>query len=64
MDAEVALEQAIAAADRTLWIIHGHGTGKLRQGVHDFLKQHDRIQNFEFATQADGGAGVTIAYIK
>ncbi len=64
MDAEVVLDRAIAAADSTLWIIHGHGTGKLRQGIHEFLKQHPRIQRFEIAPAEDGGAGVTIAYIK
>ncbi len=61
-DAEVVLEQAIAAAQGPVWIIHGHGTGKLRQGVHEWLKQHPRIERFELAAQNDGGAGVTIAY--
>jgi DNA mismatch repair protein MutS2 len=31
-DAEGILENAIAIAHGPLWIIHGHGTGKLRQG--------------------------------
>jgi DNA mismatch repair protein MutS2 len=64
MDAEVLLDRAIAATDSALWIIHGHGTGKLRQGIHDYLQQHARIQRFEIAPREDGGAGVTIAYIK
>jgi DNA mismatch repair protein MutS2 len=63
-DAEVVLEQKIAAADRgPLWIIHGHGTGKLKLGVHEFLKRHPQVNRFEAAAQADGGTGVTIAYI-
>jgi DNA mismatch repair protein MutS2 len=61
-DAERILEQAIAQAQGPLWIIHGHGTGKLRQGVHAFLQQHPRVSRYEPAEPADGGTGVTVAY--
>ncbi|MBD1871556.1 endonuclease MutS2 [Cyanobacteria bacterium FACHB-471] len=64
-DAEVVLERAIASAEAgALWIIHGHGTGKLRQGVHEFLKQHPQVSRYELAERTDGGSGVTIAYIQ
>ena len=64
-DAEVDLEKAIASAIESgvLWIIHGKGTGRLRQGVHEFLQQHPQIERFELAPQNEGGAGVTIAYL-
>ncbi|MBW4419737.1 MAG: endonuclease MutS2 [Myxacorys californica WJT36-NPBG1] len=61
-DAEVALERAISEIQGPMWIIHGHGTGKLRQGVHEFLRQHPRVERFELADRSDGGTGVTIAY--
>lgn len=66
-DAEIQLEQAIAEripVGGTLWIIHGKGTGKLREGVHQFLKQHPQIDRYELASQKEGGTGVTIAYLK
>ncbi|NJO79019.1 MAG: endonuclease MutS2 [Cyanobacteria bacterium RM1_2_2] len=64
-DAEHRLEQEITKADAgPLWIIHGHGTGKLRQGVQEFLKHHPQIDRFEPAEQADGGTGVTVAYVR
>lgn len=64
-DAEVVLEREIAKADAgPLWIIHGHGTGKLRQGVQEFLKRHPQVERFEFAEQPDGGTGVTVAYVR
>ncbi len=63
-DAEMVLERAIAQATGPLWIIHGHGTGRLRQGVHNFLQQHPLVSHFEPAEPADGGTGVTVAYIK
>ncbi len=64
-DAEVELERAIAAAQPgPIWVIHGHGTGKLRQGVQEFLKRHPQVERFEAADQADGGTGVTVAHIQ
>ncbi len=66
-DAEIELEQAIAQQiplGGALWIVHGKGTGKLRQGVQEFLKQHPQISHYELATQNEGGSGVTIAYLK
>ncbi|GAX39976.1 MutS2 family protein [Tolypothrix sp. NIES-4075] len=63
-DSELILDKAISEATGPIWIIHGHGTGKLRQGVHAFLHQHKRVTRFEAAEQADGGSGVTVAYIE
>jgi len=65
-DAEFELEQAIgqAISSGVLWIIHGKGTGKLREGVHAFLARHPLIDRFELAGQSDGGSGVTVAYLK
>ncbi|MBE9206355.1 endonuclease MutS2 [Nostoc sp. LEGE 06077] len=62
-DAEIELDKAISEANGPIWIIHGHGTGKLRLGVHAFLRQHPRVSSYEPAESADGGSGVTIAQI-
>jgi DNA mismatch repair protein MutS2 len=59
-DAELELDRALAEADGVLWIIHGHGTGRLRQGIHEFLQQHPKVRGFHLAEPSDGGAGVTI----
>lgn len=64
-DAEPVIEKAISEAQGgAIWIIHGHGTGKLRQGVHDFLQQHPQVERYELAAREEGGAGVTIAYLQ
>lgn len=64
--AESSLEGAIARAtaqgSQVLWVIHGKGTGKLREGVHEFLKHHPQIKKYNIAEQKEGGSGVTIAY--
>ena len=63
--AQPILEKAIASATEMglLWIVHGKGTGTLRQGVHEFLQTHPQVDRFELAPQNQGGAGVTIAYL-
>ena len=65
-NAEIELDNAIARAIESgvLWIIHGKGTGRLRQGVHEFLKRHSQVEKFELASQKEGGAGVTLVYLK
>ena len=65
-DAEFELEQGISQAIEfgVLWIVHGKGTGRLREGVHAFLTQHPLVERFELAKESEGGAGVTIAYLK
>ncbi len=62
-EAESVIEEAIAVAQGPLWLIHGHGTGKLRRGVQEYLKLHPQVESFEAADQADGGKGVTVAKI-
>jgi DNA mismatch repair protein MutS2 len=65
-DAESELERGINAATNAgvLWIVHGKGTGKLRQGVHEFLQEHPQVERYELADSKEGGAGVTIAYLR
>ncbi len=62
-EAESVLEEAIAHASGALWVIHGHGTGKLKRGVHDYLHRHPQVHRLEAADQADGGTGVTVVYL-
>ncbi len=66
MNAEAEIEQAIGRAYESgiMWVIHGKGTGKLREGVHEFLTHHPQVDRFELAGDKDGGGGVTIAYLK
>ena len=65
-NAEVDIESAIAKATESgvLWIIHGKGTGRLRQGVHEFLQRHPQVAKYELASQKEGGSGVTVVYLK
>ncbi|MEG4091754.1 endonuclease MutS2 [Microcoleus sp. Pol12B4] len=65
-DAEIEIDRALSKAVEygVLWIIHGKGTGQLRRGVHEFLANHPQVSRFELASQKEGGAGVTVVYLK
>lgn len=45
-------------------IIHGFGTGALKNFVHHFLKNHELVERFAFAPPDQGGNGATIAAMK
>lgn len=45
-------------------IVHGKGTGKLRIGIHNFLKKHPHVKSFRLGTFGEGEMGVTIVYLK
>ena len=48
----------------TARIVHGKGTGKLRNGIHDFLKKHPHVKSFRLGTFGEGEMGVTIVEFK
>ena len=45
-------------------IVHGKGTGALRNGIHSFLKTHPHVKNFRVGTFGEGEMGVTIVELK
>lgn len=45
-------------------IVHGHGTGQLRKGLHAFLKTHPLVQKYHTAAENQGGGGATIVELK
>jgi len=45
-------------------VVHGKGTGQLRQTVHAILKQHPDVVSFAIAGEAYGGTGATFAHLR
>jgi DNA mismatch repair protein MutS2 len=56
-----ALDAAVRADLRTLRIIHGKGTGALRERVTEMLTKDTRVKQFRIGAWNEGGAGVTVA---
>jgi len=57
------LDKAYLAGMPFVRIIHGKGTGKLRQEVRAALKEHAQVTSFEEGHPNEGGDGVTVAKI-
>ncbi len=55
------LDRAYLSGMPFVRIIHGKGTGKLRESVRGMLKDHPHVASFEEGHQSEGGAGVTVA---
>lgn len=69
------VDEAIAALDKYLddaslahltsvRIVHGKGTGALRNGVHNYLRRQKHVKSFRLGAFGEGDAGVTIAELK
>ena len=56
-----ALDAAVRADLRSLRIIHGKGTGALRDRVAEMLRKDTRVKDFRLGAWNEGGAGVTLA---
>ena len=54
------LEQAYLSGLPWVRVIHGKGTGKLRQAVREALKGHSYVKSFEEGGHTEGGEGVTV----
>ncbi len=61
---ETYLEKAYMSGLPFVRIIHGKGTGKLRQEVRGLLKGHPHVASFEEGGDKEGGSGVTVAKLE
>jgi DNA mismatch repair protein MutS2 len=55
-----SIDQAVRADRRSIRIIHGKGTGALRERVTELLRKDTRAKSFRMGLWNEGGAGVTV----
>ncbi|MCY9807329.1 endonuclease MutS2 [Lentilactobacillus senioris] len=58
------IDAALVSGYPTVTIIHGKGTGALRQGVNDYLSSHPQVKNFGYSAPNAGGDGSTVVKFK
>lgn len=58
------LDDAILAGLDKVVIIHGKGSGKLRQGLHRYFQGKGNIKSFRPGGEGEGGSGVTVVELK
>ncbi len=58
------LDDANLSKLETIRIVHGKGTGKLRTGIHSFLRKHPHVKSFRIGTYGEGEMGVTVVTLK
>ena len=61
---EAFLDSAVISNLEEVRIVHGMGTGKLRAGIHDFLRKHKNVAEYRLGKYGEGDVGVTIVKIK
>jgi len=61
---EHALDQALLSGAGRLRVIHGHGTGRVRQGVREHFRKHGAVASWKAADPREGGNGATILELR
>ena len=63
-EVEGFLDAAVISNLEEVRIVHGMGTGKLRAGIHEFLRTHRNVAEYRLGKYGEGDTGVTIVKLK
>ncbi len=63
-EVEAFIDSAVIANLEEVRIVHGVGTGKLRAGIHEFLRGHKNVESYRLGKYGEGETGVTVVKIK
>ena len=57
------LDRSLNEGRRVVFLVHGHGTGALREAIRKELKESRYVQFFRPGTNGEGGDGVTVVWL-
>ena len=58
------LDHAMLSNQNTVYIIHGNGTGALRNAIQKHLRTHRGVKSFRLGRYGEGESGVTVVELK
>lgn len=58
------IDSSLLAGLNTVTIIHGIGTGAIRNGVQQYLKRNRHVKSYSYAPANQGGTGATIVHLQ
>ena len=58
------LDEAVLTGAKSVHIIHGHGTGKLKMAIRQYLSNSPYSESFSAGREGEGGDGVTVVELK
>ena len=58
------IDSSLLAGLNTVTIIHGIGTGAIRNGVQQYLKRNSHVKSYSYAPANQGGTGATIVQLQ
>jgi DNA mismatch repair protein MutS2 len=58
------LDQAMLASRQEVRVVHGHGTGRLRQAIRDHLRGHPIVADVRSGAPNEGGNGATVVTLR
>ena len=62
-ESDVFIDQSLLSGTRAIRIIHGFGTGRLRQALREYLRTHPGVKSYRPGGEREGGDGATIAFL-
>ncbi len=63
-EVENFIDKAVTDNLEEIKVIHGIGTGKLRQAIHERLKRHKNVESFRLGKYGEGETGVTFIKLR
>jgi len=61
---DVYLDDALRSGREEVRVVHGHGSGRLRQAVRDHLRGHAAVASFRAGEEGEGGNGATVVRLR
>ena len=64
METDQFIDHAVMNGQTMIYLIHGKGTGALRNAIHQHLRGHKNVKSFRLGRYGEGEAGVTVVELK